>query len=181
MEKEQRKEKVKNFLKGFAPYCVNFFAAMGIGLVVVIAITIPMRFFKIMDDDLWSFIVHLLVMCGSLWGRSYRQGYHQNPNLYTFSFRRATSYTAAIFVVQILLVVLFGVRNGGHAVYIAGPSRWISLYLLTRLTSSASNQYALYCQLNWSLMLLIDILVYAPIIILGEWFGAKRNQSEGQR
>ncbi len=172
------KQRIKEFLKHFAPYWVNFFAAMGIGLVVVCALTIPMRFLKIIDDDLWEFIVHLAVMCGILHGRSYRQGYHQNTYTYTFSLNQTLIYVAGIFVVQILLVLIFGVRNGGHAVYIAGPSRWLSSYLLTCIKPSAADQYAMYCQLNWSLMLLIDIFVYAPIMVISEYLGAKRNEAE---
>ena len=133
MEANQNKFVLKEFLKGFTPYWINFFAAMGIGLLIIIVLTIPMRFLKIIDDDLWSFIVHLAVMCGVLYMRSYRQGYGQNTSIYTFSFKRTGIYTAIVFAVQILLVLIFGVRNGGHAIYIAGPSRWIANYLLALL------------------------------------------------
>ena len=85
-----------------------------------------------------------------------------------------------VFAVQILLVLIFGVRNGGHAVYIAGPSRWIANYLLALLNPSDDRLYATYCQLQWSLMLLIDIFVYAPIMVFGEYLGAKRNVKETQ-
>ena len=100
MEDEQSNQNIKVFLKGFAPYWVNFFAAMGIGLLVVIALTIPMRFLKIIDDDLWSFIVHLAVMCGILYIRNYQQGYHQNTSIYTFSIKRTAVYTVMVFAVQ---------------------------------------------------------------------------------
>ena len=180
MEANQNKFVLKEFLKGFTPYWINFFATMGIGLLIIIVLTIPMRFLKIIDDDLWSFIVHLAVMCGVLYMRSYRQGYGQNTSIYTFSFKRTGIYTAMVFAVQILLVLIFGVRNGGHAVYIAGPSRWIANYLLALLNPSDDRLYATYCQLQWSLMLLIDIFVYAPIMVFGEYLGAKRNVKETQ-
>ena len=167
------------YLKAFAAECslyfVNFFGALCIGLLCSILFDIPMKFIRVIDYDLGHFITHFTVMCITLYLRSYRKGYHTNTRTYTFSLRKTALSIFVIFSIQILLVLILGVNKGGHAVYVAGPSRWLANYILTLANVTGTNQYTMYCHYNWVFMLLADVCIYLPIMLAGEYLGAKRN------
>lgn len=169
---------MKKHLKKFSYYLVDFFMSVIIGLGIAILLDVPMKFIRVINTDLGAFIVHFLCMCIVLYIRSFQRGYHTNQSTYIFKFKNALLFVAMVFLFQVLLVLFFGVKNGGHAVYIAGPSRWLASYVMTVINPSKNIQYAIYCQLNWSFMLLIDIFIYAPIMILGEYLGDKQNRQK---
>lgn len=170
--------RVQDFFKEFGYYFVNFFMSVIIGFGFTLLLDLPMKFIRAIPIDLGHFIVHFLGMCIALYIRSYQRGYHQNTRTYSFRFKKALLLVATIFAAQILIVSILGIKNGGHAVYIAGPSRWLAEYILYLRHPDPSEQYAMYCLLNWLFMLLLDIFVYAPIMLLGEYLGAKRNSKE---
>lgn len=169
---------MKEHLKKFSYYLVDFFMSVLIGLGISILLDMPMKFIQVIDIDLGHFIVHSLSTCIVLYIRCYRRGYHTNHSTSTFRFRKALLYVAMVFISQVILVLILGVKNGGHAIYIAGPSRCLASYVLALINPSKNMQYAIYCQLNWSFMLLIDIFIYAPIMILGEYWGDKQNRQK---
>ena len=178
MEDNTRYKSIKEWLNKFSYYLVTFFMSVIIGLGLSIILDLPLKFLRVVNIDLGHFIVQFLGMCIALYIRSYSRAYYANTHTYTFSLKTALISVGLVFVVQILLVLILGVKNGGHAVYIAGPSRWLSTYVLELIKPIGEVRYATYCQLNWSLMLLLDILVYAPIMVLSEYWGDKKNCKE---
>ena len=78
------------------------------------------------------------------------------------------------FAVQILVILLIS----GHAVYVSGPTVWLSLFILPDSYVTTPKGQLIIIGYDWMFMLLADILIYAPIMILGEYLGDKQNKKE---
>ena len=158
----------------FSYYLVDFFMAVIIGLGVSILLDIPMKFMRVINMDIGAFIVHFLSMCIVLYIRSYRRGYHRNTQTYTFEPKKAALFVGIVFAVQIVLIFIIG----GHAVYLSGPTVWFTSYILPAADRAVAEGRAMIAGYNWIFMILADIFVYAPIMILGEYWGDKQNQKQ---
>lgn len=178
MPEKERINYLKEKIKEFSYYPVDFFMSVLIGLGISILLDLPIKFARNINPDLGHFIVHFLGMCIALYIRCYRRGYSANRYTYSFQLKKIILYIGLVFVVQILLVLILGVKNGGHAVYVAGPSRWLAIYTLALCHSANIYEYTIFIRLNWLFMILLDILIYAPIMIIGEYLGIKENASK---
>lgn len=167
-------KKIPNYLKGFSNYFVDFFMAVIVGLSIVILLSIPMRFIRSINTDLSSFVVHFLSMCIVLYIRSYHRGYHINTKTYTFDLKKTILFVCIVFAIQIALIFVIG----GHAVFISGPSVWLASYILPTADRTVIDGRAMIAYYDWLLMILTDIFIYAPIMIFGEYQGAKKNNAE---
>ena len=156
---------IKRLLNAFSYYFVDFFMAVIVGLGIVILLNIPLKFLRVIHMDLSAFIVHFLSMCTVLYIRSYRRGYHRNTKTYAFAPQKAILFVGIVFVIQIALILMIG----GHAVYITGPTVWLNNYIFPTADSVGY---------DWPFMIGADILIYAPIMILAEYFGDKQNRKE---
>ena len=165
---------LKAFFKEFGYYLVNFFMSVLIGLGISILLDIPTKFIKTINIDLGHFIAYFLGMCIALYVRSYQQGYHQNTRTYTFQFKKTLLYVGIVFAVQIALIFIIG----GHAVYISGPTYWLASYVLPAADRATIEGRLMIAGYDWLFMILADVFIYAPIMILGEYLGAKRNVEE---
>ena len=134
-----------------------------------------MKFIRTFNIELGEFIIHFLGMCIALYVRCYRRGYSTNKYTHTFQIKKVILFVALVFVAQVLLVLILGVKNGGHAVYVAGPSRWLASYVLPLCKSATLPQNVIFVRLNWLFMIGLDIVVYAPIMIIGEYLGTKAS------
>ncbi len=169
---------IKVHAKSFSYYFVDFFMSVLAGLGITLLLDTPIKLIRDLNMGLGQFLIHFLGMCVVLYFRSYRRSYHANSYTYTFQFKKVLLFVGMVFVSQVLLVLILGVKNGGHAVYIAGPSRWLAKYILSVCDTTEISQYTMYRQLNWLFMILLDVLVYAPIMILGEYWGYKKHSKE---
>ncbi len=173
----QENENIANFktlLKDFGYYLVDFFMSILIGLGAVIIINIPMKFLRLINIDLCSFIVGILCMCITLYMRSYSRSYNANTRTYTFQLKRALKCIAMTIVVQILVILLIS----GHAVYVSGPTVWLTLFILPDAFRTSLDGRMMIAGYDWMFMLSADILIYAPIMIIGEYLGDKQNKKE---
>lgn len=168
--KQSIKRKIPALLREFVPYFINFYAAVGMGLLATFACTIPLRFLKVIDDSLGSFITGIIPMMIILYMRSWRKGYRANSATYTFDFRKVCLFTATTFGVQILLAVLIA-----PTVYIAGPVAWLSDYFTSPMLTEGVYGVAVH---DWLLMLAADVLLNAPAMIVGEYLGAKKHHKD---
>lgn len=164
------KQKVSALLREFVPYFINLYAGLGIGLLASCACIIPLRFLKIIDDSLGSFITGIIPMMIMLYIRSWRKGYRSNSATYKFRFRKVTLLVGMTFGVQILLAILIA-----PTVYISGPVAWLSDYFSSPLLTTGEYPIAVH---DWLLMISADVLLYAPAIIAGEYFGAKNHNKD---
>lgn len=171
---EENKKHIKDNLKEFSYYFVDFFMSVLVGFGLVLLLNIPMKFIRTFNIELGEFIIHFLGMCIALYVRCYRRGYSTNKYTHTFQIKKVILFVALVFVAQVLLVLILGVKNGGHAVYIAGPSRHLAGYVLP-LCKTNLPQNAIFVRLNWLFMIGLDVLVYAPIMIIGEYLGTKAS------
>ena len=163
-------QKLKDLLHRFAPYFVNYFAAVGIGLLVSIICNIPLRFINIINTDVGLFIVGISGMGITLFRRCYGQGYNANSHTYTFKLKTTLLFVGMVFVVQISLSLLIG-----HTVYISGPTHWLAFYILSVINPTLVNAKKMLLGIDWSLLLIADVFVYAPIMIFAERLGAKHH------
>ena len=165
---------LKALFKEFSYYLVNFFISVIIGLGISILLDIPMKFIKTINIDLGHFIAHFMGMCIALYTRSYRQGYHQNTSTYTFQLKKVLLYVGIVFAVQIALLLIIG----GHTVYISGPTVFLTSYVLPAADRTIAEGRLMIAGYDWLFMILADFFIYAPIMILGEYLGAKQNVKE---
>ena len=167
-------QKIKGLLNGLGVYFVDFYMSVIIGLGIVIILNIPMKFIRTINMDLSSFVVHFLSMCIVLYIRSYRRGYHTNTKTYTFGLKKAMLFVGIVFLTQTALILIIR----GHAVYITGPTLWLTSYILPTADRTMSEGSSMIAGYDWLFMLLFDVLIYAPIMLLGEYRGAKQNEAE---
>lgn len=164
------KQRLSTLLREFVPYFINFYTGIGTGLLVTIACTIPLRFLKIIDDGLGSFITGIISMVIMLYIRSWQKGYRGNSATYQFQLRKATLFVAMTFGLQMLLALIIA-----PTVYISGPAAWLSDYFTSPMLTEGEYGIALH---DWLLMLAADILLYGPTMVIGEYLGAKKHSKD---
>ena len=164
------KQKLSPLFRRFVPYFINFYAGIGMGLLVTCALIIPIRFLKIIDDGLGSFITGIIPMLIMLYTRSWQKGYHANSATYTFDFQKVCLSVVMTFGVQILLALLLA-----PTVYISGPPAWLSDYFTSPMLTEGEYGIALH---DWLLMLAADVFLYAPVMVIGEYLGAKKHNND---
>ena len=164
------KQQLSTLLREFAPYFINFYAGIGMGLLVTVACTIPLRFLKIIDDGLGSFITGIISMLIMLYIRSWQKGYHGNSATYQFDFKKVCLLVATTFGAQILLALIIA-----PTVYISGPVAWLSDYFISPMLTEGEYGIALH---DWLLMLAADVFLYGPVMVIGEYLGAKRHDQD---
>ena len=174
MQEKENKHTIKENFKEFSYYLVDFFMSVLIGLGISILLNVPMKFIRVIDIDLGSFVVHFLSMCIVLYVRSYRRSYSANTHTYCFQIKKALLYIGITFAVQMLLTIIIG----GHAVYISGPTFWLMSFVFPDLDRTMAEGRAMLAGYDWLFMILADILIYAPIMILGEYLGDKQNKKQ---
>lgn len=174
MPDNQNAQNLKSLMKESSYYIIDFFMSVLIGLGVTILLNIPMKFLKIINIDLGGFIIHILSMCIALYKRSYSRSYNANTRTYTFHFKKALLYIGMAFAAQILLTIIIG----SHAVYISGPTVFLSSFVFPGFDRTMAEGRLMIAGYDWLFMILADILIYAPIMILGEYLGDKQNKKE---
>lgn len=173
MENQKTKDRTI-LLNEFSYYLVDFFMSVIIGLGIVILLNIPLKFIRVINMDLCAFIVHLLSMGIVLYMRSYRRGYHTNTKTYTFDSKKAILFVGIVFAIQIVLIFVIG----GHAVYITGPTYWFTTYLFPTIDLTAAEGREMVAGYNWLFVLIADVFIYAPIMVVSEYWGDKQNKKE---
>lgn len=169
MQNNDRIEKLKQLLKDIVPYFINFAFGIGVGLAVAVICAVPLRFIGI-NTNIGSFFVSFIAMITGLFLRSWRMGYSGNSRTYTFSLRKAIKLAALCFAVQAVLALLIT-----PTVYIAGPTAWLETYLLNPHGVSGIYGVTVY---GWLFMFLADGLVYGPLMVYGEYAGAKKHRED---
>ena len=161
-----------NFCK-LMPYVINYFAGVGIGLLLSVICNIPLRFIKIINIDVGLFLVGIIGMGITLFRRSYRKGYTANPSTYSFKLKTTLLFIVMIFALQSLLNLIIG-----HTVYTSGPTCWLSNYILSVLNPTMKNAKKMLLGIDWLLVLIADIFIYAPLMILGEYKGSMQHNKD---
>ena len=153
---------IKGFAKKFAPYFVNYFAGIGMSVLLILVLNVPMKLLKL-STPVTYFLVGALGTVITMYVFCFRKGYNSNSRTYKYRHKEALMYIACAFAMQIVLTLLIG-----PAVYIAGPTVWMDEYIgkIINTTPLVS---------NWILMLLADILLYMPAMLYGEYCGAKEH------
>lgn len=174
MPENENSSNFKALIKDFGYYLVDFVMSLLIGLGIAIILNIPMKFLKLANIDLCSFVVSMLSMCIALYRRSFSRSYSANTRTYTFQLKRALLCIAMTFAAQILVILFIS----GHAVYVSGPTIWLTSFVFPDLDRATLEGRLMIAGYDWMFMLLADIFVYAPVMILGEYWGDKQNQKE---
>ena len=160
---------MKNFLKTFERLFVYYFASMGISLLAIILLDIPMKF--LLGDnfsDLTEFFISALSLVISLFILFYRDGFQNKKfdlKLFLFS---------ELMLLVLLIVVIHFI---GRAVYISGPTDYLARYILYKVNPTLINGKVMLNKYCLVLMICAYVFLYAPLIVIAEYVGAKiRNK-----
>lgn len=171
-ENEKRWQELKDHFHMTMPYFMDFAVGIGTGLLVCLLLGIPFAFFRDINMNIVHFLLGITGMCITLYRRSFRRGYHANSCIYAFSWEKSAKYISVCFAVQSVLVILLG----AHAVYVTGPTYWITAVLFPNAYRSDMGGHFFLEGHDWLLMFLADFLVYAPVMIYGEYVGSKERK-----
>lgn len=175
-EREKRLQDLKKLFLKVVPYFIDLAAGIGIGLAGCLILGIPFTFFRDINMNIVHFLFGIPVMCVTLYRRSFRRGYHTNSRTYLFSLKKSVQYIGICIAAQSLVVVLLG----AHAVYVTGPTYWITDILFPSAFRSETGGNFLWEGHDWLLMFLADVFVYGPIMIYGEYVGCKERKIDYQ-
>lgn len=167
---ENKKTLKQIFLYDSGYYISTFAFGILCSVFASVIIDVPLKFIRVINIDMACFIVGLLAMgCFLVW-RSSVIAYNASIYSYKFSLKRAVAHIAVIFLLQIVLTVLLG-----HAVYIEGPTFRLANFVLSRVAPYADYTSPVYAKYHWLFMLAADIFIYAPLMVYGEYRGAKAH------
>ena len=173
-EREILLQKIKDFFHDTVPYFIDFAVGIGMSLVVTLLLSIPFAFIRDLNMGLIRFVIGLPSICLVLYRRCYRMYYHKNSHTYAFSLKRSAVHIAFAFLWQACFVILVG----AHAVYITGPTYWITDTLFSAAARSDMGGHFLREGHDWLLMILADFLFYAPCMLFGEYMGGKERRND---
>ena len=173
-EKEILIQKIKDFFRSTVPYFINFAVGIGMSLVITLLICVPFTFIRDLNMGVIRFAVGLPSICFVLYRRCFRMYYHRNSDTYAFSLKRSAVHIAFAFLWQALFVILVG----AHAIYVTGPTYWITDILFPAALRSDMGGHFLREGHDWLLMILADFLLYGPCMILGEYIGSKERRKD---
>ena len=156
---------MKKYFKKFEIYLVNYFSSFVIALIVCIICSIPVRFIRTLNSGMGDFIVSIIITVISLFVMSYNEGYRHRE------FQLKLIFISIIFLLcsQIILVLIIG-----HAAYITGPTIHLAYYIkpeFIRGNEPLKN-------LNTNLMILAFLIIYSPIMVLGEYIGVRKHRKD---
>ena len=166
-------QKRKEFFNKLILYVINYYAGIGVGLLVSLICNIPLRFVKIINTDLGAFLVGIIGMGITLFLRSYRKGYTANPSIYSFKLKTTLLFIVMVFALQSILILIID-----HTVYISGPTCWLSNYILSVVNPTTEAAPKMLNGIRWVLILIANICIYAPLMILGEYKGFKQRSKD---
>ena len=124
--------------------------------------------------NLVRFFPGIVGMCITLYRRGFRRGYHANSHIYNFCVKTSARNFAISVALQALIVVVLG----AHAVYVTGPTYWITDTLFPAASRATTGSHFLREGYDWLLMFLADGLLYGPIMIYGEYIGSKERKKD---
>ncbi len=153
---------IKEQMEKAAPYFVAFFGGIGMSIAVLVILNIPMAALEL-DTPVIEFLVSAAGAVITMYKLSFRKGYSANSRTYKYRPKEALKSIAGVFALQIILTLFIG-----PAVYIAGPTMWMSSFVAGKLQTRT-------ILVEWALMLLADVFLYAPAMLLGEYCGAKEH------
>ncbi len=173
-EREKRIQDLRDLFHNTVPYFIDFAVGVGMGLVISLLFGIPFTFIRDLDMDVIHFLIGLPGMCVALYRRCFYRNYHRNSWTYTFSLKKSATHIAFAFGWQAFFVVVLG----AHAIYVTGPTYWITDILIPGAYRSDMGGHFLREGYDWLLMFLADFLLYGPIMILGEYIGSKERKKD---
>ncbi len=160
---------MKNFLKHFETHFVIFFAALAFGLLVSVLCNIPLKFMEGINVNIGNFVTGIIATISTLFILSFKEGYHFKE----FKIKIIILSILTLFILQFILVAIFG-----HAVYISGPTVFLARYVLAVVNPELINGKEMLENYRLLFMLLADFVVYLPIILFGEFLGAKKHKKD---
>ena len=175
-EMEQRIQKVIDRLNQAAPTFIDLAVSVAMSLLLSLIVGLPFVFIREINMNLVRFFPGMFGMCLALFRRGYKKGYHANSCTYQFCLKSSIQDFAISVALQSLIVVILG----AHAVYVTGPTYWITDLLFPAALRSDMGGHFLHEGYDWLLMFLAAGLLYGPVLIYGEYKGSKRRKIDYQ-
>ena len=175
-EREIFWQKVKAFFQDTVPYFIDFAVCIGMSLVMTLLFGLPFTFFRDLNMKIIRFVIGFPSICYALYRRCFRMYYHRNSSTYSFSWKKSAKHIAFAFVWQAFFVILVG----SHAIYVTGPTYWITDVLFPNAIRAEMGASFLHEGYDWLLMFLADFLVYGPVMLIGEYIGSREHRKDYQ-
>ena len=175
-EREERWGNIKTYFRNTVPYFIDFAVGIGMSLVMALLFGIPFTFFRDINMNIVRFVIGMPGICYALYRRCFRLYYHRNSCTYSFSWKKSAKHIAFAFVWQAFFVILVG----SHAVYVTGPTYWITDVLFPNAFRSDMGGHFLHEGHDWLLMFLADFLIYGPVMVFGEYIGSREHKKDYQ-
>ena len=152
---------LKDFEKVFSYYFISLYG----GFFGAILFNIPIKFIVNINNKLLSFLLGIVFMVISLCILFYRKGYKEN------NFKLGKTIISIFSLLFVLLAVLlfFYLCIRSEFIYFSGPTDYLATYLFD--IYNLNFVYIRYGDL--ALMLIAFIFIYSPIMIFGQYLGAK--------
>ena len=175
-EREKLIQDLKDLCHNTVPYLIDFAVGIGMGLLISLLFGLPFVFIRDLNMNVIRFIFGFPGMCVALYRRCFKRSYHANSRTYAFSLKKSAKHIGLTFVAQSLLVMVLG----AHAIYVTGPTYWITDVLFSAASRSDMGGHFLREGYDWLLMFLSDIIFYGPVMVYGEYVGYKERKKDYQ-
>ena len=173
-KREERIQKIKDLFHNTVPFFIDYSVGVEMSLLMALLFSIPFTFVRDLNVDIIRFIIGFPGMCYALYRRCFRMYYHKNSCTYTFSLKYSAKHIAFCFVWQAFVIVVLG----AHAVYLTGPTYWITETLFPSALRAEVGGHFLYEGYDWLLLFLANFLVYGPVMLYGEYAGSKARKED---
>lgn len=171
--------KILAIKKQYDSCCAILFAAFLIGLGVSMILDWPTAAIlsanSLLKGNIMSLIegvVGIVVAMVSVFVLSILNGYYRNK----FQFKQLLLAIALVFATQTVLAILLG-----HSVWFSGPSVFLSTYAFKTVHFDAIGQMGakqIIANYDWLFTTLTFWLLYAPLLLLGKYLGAKKSKKD---
>ena len=145
------------------------YLSFAVGLVVELIINLPLGLIVGHTGSLLQDILCAAAVLIALFVLSYRDG-RQN---YQFKLGRLLIALLLTLVTQVVLVTVFG-----HAVWFSGPTVSFAFRALDIYNPISVPSKTVLEMYKWGFMLAAFVIVYTPLMILGEYLGARKHKKE---
>lgn len=160
-------------LKNTYGFCwVTLFASFGVGLLVSVFLNIPIGFILGETSDLADGITAMIGTLVTLLFLCFEDGYHHNK----FKLTHLILGVVLTFVLQVVITLILG-----HSVWFTGPTVSFARYafeLINPYMIGIIGAKEIIAKYNWYLMIPTFWLLYAPIMVVGKYLGAKKSKED---
>ncbi len=170
--KKEISPKIRAFRKLYVYSLILLLISFVMGLFVSVLLNIPIGFILGETSNLADGITGTLATVITLFLLNFKYGYYEN---------RATLAQLLLVVLSISALQIFITIMLGHSVWFTGPTVSFARYVFELRHPDMIGVIGakkIVAEYNWILMIPAYWLIYAPIMIVGKYLGAKKSKKD---